>query len=114
MPNEQEFIPAVTPSDDMTRLMLIDANTGYPMKRMKNGFRQCKTWKDADICVFYWAPDFDKGTLKTNGYIVDSDSLARLSISKFPDGSDDKIDTIISPIDNEKHRIARVELCDPA
>lgn len=115
MPNAQELIPAVTPSDDMTRLLLIDASSGYPLKRTKAGFRKTKTWNDAtDVCVFYWSPDFDKGTLKTNGYIADSAALARLSTSKFPDGSDDGIDTVICPIDDTKRRIARVELCDPA
>lgn len=115
MPNEQEFIPAVTPSNDMTQLLLIDAKSGAPLKRTKSGIRKAKSWDDAtNVCVFYWSPDFDKGTLKTNGYVADSDSLARLSTSKFPDGSNDAIESVTCPLDGTVHRIARVELCDPA
>ena len=107
MAEKQTPIPAVTPSPDMTRLLLIDAVSGYPLKRTKSGMRIAKSWDGA-------TDDFDRKTLKTNGYIAEPDALARLSASKFPDGSDDGIETVSCPLDGTVHRIARVEFCEPA
>ena len=47
MAEKQTPIPAVTPSPDMTRLLLIDAVSGYPLKRTKSGMRIAKSWDGA-------------------------------------------------------------------
>ena len=53
MEEKQTPNPAVTPSPDMMRLLLIDAVSGYPLKRTKGGMRIAKSWDGAtDICVF--------------------------------------------------------------